>query len=371
MAMRRFPALDGLRAIAALMVVFYHYAGEKWDWLEGWIGVDIFFVLSGFLITTLALREEDKTGRVSLRKFYVRRIFRILPVYFVVLGCVVALAWARREYFQVGLDRALRYYTTFTNEYTTAWGAPFGQSWTLGIEQKFYLVWPPVAFTFVALVVRSRSATVKTVARLAVSAALIVAAVEYVPGGYGANYGAIVLGGALAFVLHHRIGYRLLQPLTTPVAGVVLAAAFIALHLSIPVDAKFPGARPGFTLLYAGAVALLLPSLIAPGPGRWLLSRPVMTFIGERSYSVYLVQGIAALAVGAIVPVLAIPRTASAIVVCLVALFMAHLLYRYVEIPMIGRGRWIISLWDKPDRPAQEVKPPSPAVSVPVSPGRS
>ena len=79
LALRRFPALDGLRAIAAVLVVFFHYGGP--DWLQGWAGVQMFFVLSGFLITTLMLREERGTGRVSLSEFYLRRAFRILPVY--------------------------------------------------------------------------------------------------------------------------------------------------------------------------------------------------------------------------------------------------------------------------------------------------
>ena len=73
--MRRFPALDGLRAIAAVIVVAFHFGGPRWTWLSGWVGVQLFFVLSGFLITTLMLREEESRGRVSLRSFYIRRVF--------------------------------------------------------------------------------------------------------------------------------------------------------------------------------------------------------------------------------------------------------------------------------------------------------
>ena len=84
LALRRFPALDGLRAIAAVLVVFFHYGGP--DWLQGWAGVQMFFVLSGFLITTLMLREERGTGRISLKEFYLRRSFRILPTCTTSLG---------------------------------------------------------------------------------------------------------------------------------------------------------------------------------------------------------------------------------------------------------------------------------------------
>lgn len=104
-----------------------------------------------------------------------------------------------------------------------------------------------------------------------------------------------------------------------------VAVAFV---LSIPDDAKHLGARPGFILLYAAGVALLLPSVIASGPGQWLLSGRTVSFVGERSYSVYLVQDAAALVVGATVPSLVIPRTLTGIVVALGAVAMAELLYR-------------------------------------------
>src|SRR6187551_1792962 len=86
LAQRRFPGLDGLRAIAASMVVLFHFGGP--DIVQGWIGVHLFFVLSGFLITTLLLREHDRAGRVALVDFYLRRAFRILPVYFLVLAAI-------------------------------------------------------------------------------------------------------------------------------------------------------------------------------------------------------------------------------------------------------------------------------------------
>src|SRR5438309_7314404 len=86
-----FPALEGLRGIAALLVVFHHSRTHRlWGWLEGWNGVTLFFVLSGFLITTLALREEDALGALRWRAFFVRRAFRIVPVYVASLGLYVA-----------------------------------------------------------------------------------------------------------------------------------------------------------------------------------------------------------------------------------------------------------------------------------------
>jgi len=85
----RFPAFDGVRAVAALMVVAYHFAGPNWTFLSGWLGVHLFFVLSGVLITTLLLREESANERVSLARFWIRHVFRILPAYYVALRLIV------------------------------------------------------------------------------------------------------------------------------------------------------------------------------------------------------------------------------------------------------------------------------------------
>src|ERR1041384_6734577 len=136
LALRRFPALDGLRAIAAVLVVFFHYGGP--DRLQGWAGVQMFFVLSGFLITTLMLREERRNGRISLKEFYLRRGFRILPVYLVVLLVTAVASALYGTFTSNGIGPALKYFLTFSNEFADS--SPYGQSWSLGIEQKFYLV---------------------------------------------------------------------------------------------------------------------------------------------------------------------------------------------------------------------------------------
>src|SRR5262249_35170954 len=98
----RIPSLDGMRALAILMVLFshVHFPGDGWGPLNtlkgraGFLGVQVFFVLSGFLITTLALREIDRTGRLSLRGFYLRRALRILPAYLTYLAVVAGLQFA-------------------------------------------------------------------------------------------------------------------------------------------------------------------------------------------------------------------------------------------------------------------------------------
>jgi peptidoglycan/LPS O-acetylase OafA/YrhL len=163
-ALRRFPVLDGVRAIAILLVFTAHPAYEHfWPALHGPNGVTIFFVLSGFLITTLALREEARDGWLDLKGFYIRRICRIYPLYVVVLAlyCVLILGLgmesARKTLF---LDE-LPYYALGLPEhglFVHGVIAPFDGAWSLGIEEKFYLLWP-VLLVATARRLRSRGAS--------------------------------------------------------------------------------------------------------------------------------------------------------------------------------------------------------------------
>src|SRR2546421_12834986 len=86
LAAKYFPSLDGLRAISILAVIWYHVPELRPIWATGFLGVHLFFVISGFLITTLLLREKAATGSISLKKFYIRRTLRIFPAYYLTLG---------------------------------------------------------------------------------------------------------------------------------------------------------------------------------------------------------------------------------------------------------------------------------------------
>jgi peptidoglycan/LPS O-acetylase OafA/YrhL len=139
------PALDAVRGIAALMVVFTHMGLLPRQF--GALGVAIFFVLSGFLITWLLLREDDQTGNVSLRNFYVRRTLRIFPAFYVFWAisiCTALLrgaqvlwpeAWA--SFFYMG-----DYYAALDLRAGAGTATIMGLTWSLGVEEKFYLIWP-------------------------------------------------------------------------------------------------------------------------------------------------------------------------------------------------------------------------------------
>ncbi|KQC39881.1 acyltransferase [Frankia sp. ACN1ag] len=140
------PALDGLRALAVLAVLCFHMNALS----GGYLGVDVFLVLSGFLITGLLLAERDRTGAVSLGRFYVRRAFRLLPAFgvFVAVGAVLVVAVKTRADQWDFLDNALtsllyvnNYYRVFRPDSGGAW---FGHTWSLSLEEQFYLIWPAV-----------------------------------------------------------------------------------------------------------------------------------------------------------------------------------------------------------------------------------
>lgn len=139
--MKRIPSLDGLRAISILLVMIGHLA--KWKHVSlavlpsyAALGVHVFFVLSGYLITSLLLQEKEKTSTISLQSFYVRRAFRIFPAAFVFLAVVASLYW--RQIGWAHLAAAVFYVANLDD--TRPW--IFGHLWSLGIEEQFYLLWP-------------------------------------------------------------------------------------------------------------------------------------------------------------------------------------------------------------------------------------
>jgi peptidoglycan/LPS O-acetylase OafA/YrhL len=273
---RYFRAIDGLRAVSILLVVGFHTDTWAFGFLNGRLGVSIFFVISGFLITTLCLREEEERGRVSIARFYMRRACRILPLYYIALAVYltvyVALNFHGRSH---ALIEVLPWYLTYTNDFAPNifnGSTPFQLSWSLGVEEKFYLVWPILAF--VAFRLR----------RLELALALAVAPAVLLPLGFGwtVYYAEIMVGCALAIALHNERSYARLAVLSrTPVALAVLAIFFVTHHFVV-------GNRY-WLLLYPFVVAAAMVPLITARPiwARLLASRS-MVFVGERAYAVYL-----------------------------------------------------------------------------------
>ena len=141
MSAHRIPSLDGLRAISITLVVLSHLV--QWQHVSlryvgsyGDLGVHVFFVLSGFLITNLLLREHERSGTIDLRDFYIRRAFRIFPAALVFMAVVIVLYWRQMRWYHIAA--ALFYVANM--DITRPW--VFGHLWSLSIEEQFYLLWP-------------------------------------------------------------------------------------------------------------------------------------------------------------------------------------------------------------------------------------
>jgi hypothetical protein len=147
---RYFPLLDGLRCLAILGVVWYHAAAPSYasgPLSRGFEGVSLFFVISGFLITTLLLREQSETGDISLRSFYLRRTLRIFPVYYGVLAFYALLVFLQERHSTAGAQfwHNLPFFMTYTSDWFVNADSDrviFLFSWSLATEEQFYLFWP-------------------------------------------------------------------------------------------------------------------------------------------------------------------------------------------------------------------------------------
>ena len=148
-----FGSLDGLRAISILMVIWHHTASALYPNIRilrlGHLGVHFFFVISGFLLTTLLLREREKHGTISLKHFYIRRSLRIFPLYYAVILVYIAVVYFVEPTSVYGLAfwDNLKYYLTYTSNWFVTHDQPrviFYFAWSLATEEQFYLMWPSV-----------------------------------------------------------------------------------------------------------------------------------------------------------------------------------------------------------------------------------
>ncbi len=145
---RYFGSLDGIRGLAILVVVWHHTA-PRIGWLpmsgRGFLGVDMFFVMSAFLIVTLLLREKDRTNAISLKKFYMRRVLRIFPLYYGIILLFIVLFGivARGSDMAAPFFDALPYYLTYTSNFIDELTL-LTVAWSLATEEQFYLFWPPI-----------------------------------------------------------------------------------------------------------------------------------------------------------------------------------------------------------------------------------
>ncbi len=341
------PELDGLRAVSILLVISVHMKDQAWTWAAGHLGVTVFFVLSGYLITKLALREEQARGQLCLSAFFTRRFFRLFPLYYFVLGVycllIFGLNWSPEK--RGPMARALPYYLAYFQEWPAFHGIngqftniPFYQSWSLGIEEKFYLVWPFLGFVAWRLGGAGRRWGTAILA-------VLFAASPMAPGGqigrFLTPYAHILVGCLVALLLDDRAWFGRLAPLGGSTAQWVVLAGFLAFHFAIP---HFP---PGFPAplheIYTVATGFLLVSLVAgDGPIRRALGVPPLVLLGKLSYGMYLVHLLALNIAERVVR----PGSgnfavsmAALVLACAVSAVVAYALSMAIERPGIAAGR--------------------------------
>jgi peptidoglycan/LPS O-acetylase OafA/YrhL len=304
--LRYMPALDGLRAVAVAAVLLYH--GDVAWARAGYLGVDAFFVLSGFLITTLLLAEWQTSRTIDLLSFWRRRARRLLPALFLVLGAVAlfAVTWApadmlgalRGDAFATLAYVANWRFITSSDSYFAQFSSPspLQHVWSLAIEEQFYLVWPVVFLILLRVTRGSRRALIGITASLAAASALLMA-VLFTPGAdpsrvyYGTDTRAqsLLIGAALALVLERRrLGATRSGRTVLHAAASGSAAVLLWTWARTPDDADWLY-RGGFAVT-AALVAVVIASVTSEAPGtlgRVLSLRP-LRWIGVISYGLYL-----------------------------------------------------------------------------------
>jgi len=369
--------VQGLRAVAVLLVVLAHLGVDVVS--GGYLGVDVFFVISGFLITGLLLRARERPDAPGLGgalvDFYARRARRILPAATVVLVATCGISALLLPVVRVGeiltdawwsalFAANIRFALVETDYFAEGRPvSPLQHYWSLSVEEQFYLVWPVLLLVVAALAVRRRRDPVGSVQH--VLTVLVVASLAW---SVWATYASpdtayfstltrgwqLGAGALLAVVLHRRTSSG------TPLGGRpgVLAAVGMLLVVSSAFVLTPQSPVPGVVTVpvVLGTVMLLLAGALPGGADTWVargLSLRPMQVVGDWSYSIYLWH----------FPVIIVARShlgglsPAAVAVCVVAIgVLSGLTYHLVEQPFRRRGsRWDLARWAVPMYPAAVV----------------
>ena len=384
----RIQGLDGLRALAVGLVVVYHLLPDRLP--GGFIGVDVFFVISGFLITTLLLREVRRNGYMNMPTFWLRRIRRLLPALVLVLLVCTALVWivdvTRGGDLRVGLGRQVLGGLTFTTNWVEiAHGTSyFDQNqpvlykplWSLAVEEQFYLLWPPALALMLVLSARWRPRLL-IVLGLGVGSALWMAVLYFTAEdvtrpyyGTDSHLFGLMAGVLVSFWwmsrgswLRSRAWWRWRGP-----AGLAALAGVLLLSRVMPEDRAVT--YLGGLVLASVLTAVVIASLL---PGRtWLhtlLELRPMEWVGERSYGLYLWHWPVLLLMLAALPAQeagSLGYWMLRLVAVVLTVVVAELSYRWVETPIRRQGfrAWALGRVEAVRRSAPE------SGRVPVTPAR-
>jgi peptidoglycan/LPS O-acetylase OafA/YrhL len=297
----RSASLDGLRGVAVVAVMLFHFNTRPW-FTGGFIGVDVFFVLSGFLITRSLMDEWAEAGTISLRRFYARRALRLMPAALLFFGGYLAfyVAWnavtgpaavpGSAPFAHVGLALAyvFNWYKAMGDPETMA----FTHIWSLSVEEQFYLLWPGCVLLMLRLGWHAKTILASTMA-LAVACALLpvlFAGLNWPRLYYATDYRAheLLIGSAAAHLYYLSLRLARNHPMALQSAFAMSAAVLIGMFGLAQHKTGYMLAG-GFTLTaLASAVVVLVCAAGGGGAGARVLGSRPLVYLGQRSYALYL-----------------------------------------------------------------------------------
>lgn len=362
--LRQVKALDGVRGLAVLAVVIYHFFGDILP--GGYLGVDMFFVLSGFLITSLLVREFRVNGRISLRDFWLRRFRRILPAAVVVLVICTAVVSAIGGDLAVGIRQQFFGTLFFVNNWTQIATSQsyfaenevqvFAHYWSLAVEEQFYLIWPLLMLAVFVLCRRyPRRVPIAVAAVLAIASGIAMALI-YTPGEdptrvyYGTDTHAfgLLIGATLSLLVTSTqrdpradswpTGGKSISTLAG-VVGVIATVGFLAqlFLMASDLDITYRGGLASTSVL--GAL-MIWGVLHESAPLQLLFANRVMRWLGQRSFSLYLWHWPLIMILKALFDAdPAKDRSVLLGIICLpLSFLLAEITYQYVENPLRRAG---------------------------------
>ncbi|WP_257458385.1 acyltransferase family protein [Archangium lipolyticum] len=362
---RHYAALDGVRGLAVLAVVLHHVTARV---PGGFLGVDVFFVLSGFLITTLLLKEHARDGDVDLRAFYVRRVLRLMPASLCALllgGLAVASIGPDPGAmpYVYGIAAVLLYASNWVTAFDPDAMGILSHTWSLSIEEQFYLVWPVLLWMLLRSRVSSEAllagllavAGASTAFRLWAQVAQWSESFSYMH--TAARLDGLSLGCACAILLDRRPEGALVRGLSHPFSAVLSTVLLAVGALTVRLDAGL-GWVLAISLANLAAASLVLFSVRASTPGSLLgrlLSWHPLVVVGQRSYGLYLYHLI--ILRWMLPPPGVRPPVWQLGAALLVTAVVTEGLFRWVERPILGLRSTVLRLVRAGARGVPEARP--------------